>query len=675
MQSPLTRPSARPKRSREGVLFLDPPSPLSPLPRGTRGTGRRNGMNSVLPPFPTGARGTGQGVEARVFSFPLAPPGRGVRGEGAAPPRELVQAEYPISQPRPCTRVPGRFGALLSMTAIGVLIAGCGRGSDQSATAEAAPAAAPVPPAKTTSPALQFRAQELPFRYERGETGAAWPVETTGGGVGLLDFDGDGRIDLFFAQGGPLLPGKDTSASVDVLLKNSGGGQFEDVSARVGLTHKGYGQGVTVADYDGDGDPDVYVTRYGRNTLWRNDRDHGRFTDVTDEAGVGCRSWSLGAAFADYDNDGDLDLFVANYFAFDRARAPFRRDPATGAADYGLPQDFPGLPDVLYRNEGHGKFRDVTTTAGVAGLGRGMGVLAADLDGDGLIDWLVANDAQSNALWRNLGDGRFEDVAERVGIAVNSQGLVEANMGIAFGDTDGNGVQDVLITHFFREHLTVWRGFTSPEGGTLYQDQTNEAGIAIDTRPLTGWGTALADLDLDGHLDLIATNGHIRREPSQLYVYENPPIIWRNEGDGRFLNVTKDAGPYFQKLYMGRGLACGDLDQDGDLDLVIVHHHQPSVVLWNESPRAGHFLIVNLKGQGPNRDAIGARLTASLGSRRLVRTVDGGGSYVSASDRRPHFGLGDATKLDQLEVRWPSGKVETRTSVPANTTIDWVEQK
>jgi enediyne biosynthesis protein E4 len=635
-------------------------------------------MNSVLPPLPTGTRGTGRGalgVDARVFSFPLPPLGRGVRGEGAGPTHERVQAEHDRHQACPATLPPSRFAVLVSAGAIGLLFAGCGHDPDRSAPAKAAPATAPAAPATPASPALQFRAQELPFRYERGETGAAWPVETTGGGVGLLDFDGDGRIDLFFAQGGPLLPGKDTSASVDVLLKNSGGGHFEDVSSRVGLSHKGYGQGVTVADYDGDGDPDVYVTRYGRNTLWRNDRDLGRFTDVTDQAGVGCGSWSLGAAFADYDNDGDLDLFVANYFAFDPARAPFRRDPASGAADYGLPQDFPGLPDVLYRNEGDGKFRDVTATAGVAGLGRGMGVLAADLDGDGRVDWLVANDAQSNALWRNLGDGRFEDVAERIGIAVNSQGLAEANMGIAYGDTDGNGVQDVLITHFFREHLTVWRGFTSPDGGTLYQDQTNEAGVAIDSRPLTGWGTVLADLDLDGHLDLIATNGHIRREPSQLYVYENPPIIWRNQGDGRYLNVTKDAGSYFQKLYTGRGLACGDLDQDGDLDLVIVHHHQPSVVLWNESPRAGSFLIVNLKGQGPNRDAIGARLTASIGNRRLVRTVDGGGSYISASDRRPHLGLGDATKLDRLEVRWPSGKSETRTNVPANTTIDWVEQK
>ena len=225
----------------------------------------------------------------------------------------------------------------------------------------------------TRSEPLAFRAQELAFQYDRGETGSAWPVETTGGGVGLLDFDGDGRLDIFLAQGGPLRGPVDSQKASDVLLRNTGDGGFEDASSRVALSAKGYGQGVTIADYDADGDPDVYVTRYGRNTLWRNDRAEGRFTDVTEAAGVGCGSWSLGAAFLDFDQDGDLDLFVANYFLFDQKQAPFRRDPVTGAADYGLPQDFAGLPDVLYRNEGHGRFRDVTMSAGVAGTGAEWG--------------------------------------------------------------------------------------------------------------------------------------------------------------------------------------------------------------------------------------------------------------------------------------------------------------
>src|SRR5579864_3161422 len=258
-----------------------------------------------------------------------------------------------------------------------------------------------VPP--LSGPALVFRAQELPFRYERGDSGAAWPLEPTGGGVGLLDYDGDGDLDIFFAQGVPLPVGKSPKPPSDVLLRNDGGGRFTDVSAEVGLTSRGYGTGVTIADYDGDGDPDVYVTRYGANTLWRNDAGH--FTDVTAEAGVGCALWSLGAAFADFDGDGDLDLFVANYFDFDPAQAPFERDRDTNAPEYGMPARFEGQPDVLYRNDGGGRFTDITAQAGVAGHGRGMGVLAADFDGDGRIDIFVANDAQANALWHNRGDG------------------------------------------------------------------------------------------------------------------------------------------------------------------------------------------------------------------------------------------------------------------------------
>jgi enediyne biosynthesis protein E4 len=535
--------------------------------------------------------------------------------------------------------------------------------------------ARPAVQARHETQPLVFRTEELPFRYERGDTGFAWPVETTGGGIGLLDFDGDGRLDLFFCQGGPLLPSESSKPPADVLLMNLGGGRFQDVSAQVGLEHKGYGQGVAIADYDGDGDPDVYVTRYGRNTLWRNDRDQKRFTDVTDEAGVACGSWSLGAAFGDYDGDGDLDLFVANYFQFDPARAPFQRDPATGAPNYGLPRDFRGLPDVLFRNEGGGKFRDVTAQAGVAGSGRGMNVLSADFDGDGRLDWLVANDAESNALWHNRGDGTFEDVADQLGLAVNGQGEPEANMGIAFGDTNGDLLDDVVITHFYGEHTTLWRALASPTGSRFYQDQTSEAGLVIDSRPLTGWGTVLADFDLDGHADLIATNGHIRREPSQLYRYENPPILWRNQENGHYTNVTPKAGAYFQSLHMGRGMACGDLDGDGDLDLVVAHHYKPSVVLWNESPRRGSFLVVKLQGRGPNRDAVGARVTAHIGARKLAKTVVGGGSYASANDLRLHFGLGSASAVDSLEVQWPSGKTEIRRNLPVNTSIEWNEDE
>ncbi len=527
---------------------------------------------------------------------------------------------------------------------------------------------------KLTRPILTtlfFRYQELPFLYDRGESGAAWPVETTGGGVGLLDIDGDGDLDLFFAQGVPLVlkPGSPPAPS-DVLLENLGGRQFADISAKAGLTTKGYGQGVLVGDYDGDGDPDIYVTRYGRNTLWRNDG--GRFVDATDEAGVQGGHWSLGASFLDYDRDGDLDLFVANYFDFNPADAPFGRDPQTGAADYGSPAQFHSQPDLLYRNDGNGHFTDVTAQAGVAGDGRGMGVLATDVDGDGLIDLFVANDAQANAVWRNKGDGTFVDVAESIGLAFNGQGKTEANMGIAFGDSNGDGLPDLFVTHFFDEHTTAWRSVKTT-GGLYFQDQTNEAGIATASREVTGWGIVVADFDHDGHLDLIQSNGHLRREPGQRFIYENPPLVWQNNGQGRFVNVSTQAGPYFQALHSARGLAAGDLDGDGDIDLVVVHHHKPSGILWNESTKRGNSMVVRLKGRGGNRDAIGSKLIATVGDREISRTIDGGGSYLSSNDLSAHFGIGPADEIDVLKVRWPSGKWEEKSKVRSGEKLEWSE--
>ncbi len=524
---------------------------------------------------------------------------------------------------------------------------------------------------KSSATSPYFRAQTLPFRYERGLSGKALPQEVTGGGVGLLDFDGDGDLDIFFAQGVPLPVGSSKNPPADVLLRNDGDGTFTDISAQVGLTSKGYGQGVCIADFDGDGDPDVYVTRCGSNSLYRNDGGK-TFTDVAEAAGVAVGSWSLGAAFFDFDGDGDLDLFVANYFKFDPSKAPFDRDD-TGRAEYGMPHAMEGLPDTLFRNDGSGKFTDVTATAKIADKSRGMGVLAADFDGDRLMDILVANDAEANILWRNTGDGTFEEVANAWGIAYNGQGQHEANMGIARGDTDEDGLQDIFVTHYVNEHDTLWRPLKTAGGGVIFDDQTTAAGLGLDSRPMTGWGVAMADFDADGLLDIVVANGHIRRQPEQDDQVVNPPLCWKGLKGGKFANASSGAGPYFQGKHEGRGVACGDLDGDGDLDLVVTHLDGPAVVLWNDTPRAGKSVIVELSGTSPNTDAIGATITAKIGSRTMIRTIDGGGGYLSAHAKAVHFGIADAESIDTLEVRWPSGKVEVREAIRAGGRVKWVE--
>ncbi len=535
-----------------------------------------------------------------------------------------------------------------------------------SSTAPAARVDSAPAPQEATAATLRFVEMRLPFQYERGDSGRALPVEPTGGGVAIADFDGDSQPDLFFAQGVPLASQPSPEASADVLLRNMGDRRFEDVSTPAGLGAVGYGAGVTCGDYDADGFLDAYVTRYGVNTLWRN-RGDGSFEDATSLAEVGCAMWSLGSAFADLDGDADLDLFVANYADFNPADAPFARNPSTGEPTYGAPENFAGQPDVLYANDGTGRFEDVTASAGISDTGRGMGVLATDFDRDGLVDVLVANDAQNNALWHNRGGGRFEDVALAWGVGVNAQGLTEANMGIAYGDTDSDGLPDVFMTHLVNEHDTLWRVKSANPGDVTFRDETYAAGLGLASRRFTGWGAAMADFDHDGMLDIIVANGHLRHEQNQPFAYGNPPLLWRNVGQGRFASVGPHAGPHFQASHQARGLAVGDLDGDGDMDAVMVHHYTASVVLWNETPPAGSAVTFRLLGR-TSRSPIGARLVCQAASRQFTRTVDGGGSYLSTNDSAIHFGLGETGHVQQLSVVWPLGHTESRHDLVAGET-------
>jgi enediyne biosynthesis protein E4 len=479
--------------------------------------------------------------------------------------------------------------------------------------------------------------------------------ETMCGGVGLLDYDGDGWLDVYAVQGGPYPPVDLAHGEGDRLFRNRGDGTFEDVTERAGVASfpRGYGHGVAVGDYNNDGWPDLFVTRWGSYALYRN-RGNGRFEDVTGQAGLaGSRDWPTSAAFADLDGDGDIDLYVCHYLLYDPSD-PTRCGPSRISSEHKcIPRNFPSRPDHVFRND-NGRFVDVTSQAGLIDHdGRGLGVVAADLDDDNKIDLYVANDMSANYLFRNLGAFRFEERAEVAGAAASSDGLYKSGMGIACGDVDGNGSLDLAVTNYFGQSTTFYQNL----GQGLFADHTASIGLVSPSRPLLGFGIAFPDVNNDGWLDLISTNGHVfDARPSV-------PLMMRLElmvgGPGRVLtDVSARAGEPFQQLHLGRGLAVGDLDNDGRLDALVVNQREPLVYLHNRTEHAGHFIRFGLSGRQSNRDGVGTRVTIVAGGRRRMSERTGGGSYQSANDPRLHFGLGTAAQVESVEVRWPSGRVD-----------------
>lgn len=508
------------------------------------------------------------------------------------------------------------------------------------------------------------------WRHFNGMSADRYLVESTTGGVAVFDFDGDGRMDLLFVNGGETPRGKSSAGPVrHGLYRNLGGNKFADVTAKSGLgVTRFYGMGAAAADYDNDGFADVYVSGYPAGALFRNNGD-GTFADVTAKAGVAnAGEWGASAAWFDFDRDGLLDLFVANYAQFsfeEKKRCEFEGKPV-----YCAQTAYPGRTSRLYRNKGDGTFADVSAASGVAALpGRALGVVAIDYDEDGWQDLFVARDASPNLLLKNKGNGTFADVALEAEMAFNADGIARAGMGVDAGDVDGDGRADFVVTNFDTEYHALYLN----SGRLPFREATVSSRLAQFTKPFVGWGVRMVDYDNDGDLDLLIVNGHLHEmiaQSNRAVSYREPPLLLANDGKARFTKV--DGGPVFAGAYLGRGMATGDLDNDGFVDAVFVSVNDPPVVLHNEA-RGGSWVGVQLRGTVSNRDAIGARLTLRSGGRVWTRWITGGGSFLASHDRRVVFG--GAGEGSTLEIRWPSGRVQSVSGLSAGRYQEIVEAK
>jgi tetratricopeptide (TPR) repeat protein len=506
----------------------------------------------------------------------------------------------------------------------------------------------------------------LGFTYHNGESPQHQIPETIGGGVAVLDYDGDGWMDLYLVQGGAYPPPPEPIAAEpgDRLFRNRGDGTFEDATERAGIGRigHGYGFGVASGDYDNDGRPDLFVTRFGSYLLLRN-RGDGTFEDVTERSGLGgARDWPTSAAFADLDGDGDLDLYVCHYLTWDAIHPTLCPAPESSTRYVScLPLGFPAKSDHLFRND-DGRFIDITASAGIVDRdGRGLGVVAADLDDDGRIDLFVANDMTANLLFHNRGDLRFEEIGHLAGVACNAQGGYLAGMGVACGDLDRDGRPDLSVTNFFGESTTFYRNL----GQMMFADATSAVGLKAPSRFLLGFGISFVDVDNDGSLDLATANGHIHDVRPNV-PYAMPAQLLTGDRQGRLTDVTDRLGPPWTVPRIGRGLARADLDNDGRIDIILIAQNSPLAYFHNQTEHAGHFLTIRLEGTRSNRDAIGAKVTVTADGQQQTAWRVGGGSYASAEDPRLHFGVGASGKIEEVEVRWPSGRVDHYRDLPAD---------
>jgi hypothetical protein len=516
----------------------------------------------------------------------------------------------------------------------------------------------------------------LRFTHERGATPNHQLPETMGSGVAWLDYDNDGWMDLYVVQSGKFersgLHGKpktrtregglatlrsnvasgDLTPAQDRLYRNNGNGTFTDVTAKAKISESGYGMGAIAADYDNDGFTDVFVTNFERNTLFRNNGD-GTFTDVTDRARLAGKGWATSAAFADFDGDGYLDLFVVRYLDYSVEKNYFCGDRTSGRRDYCHPTLYPAISNLLYRNKRDGTFEDVTASSGIStALGKGLGVIVSDVDSDGKPDAYVANDTTMNFLFRNLGGMRFEDVSILSGAGVNSAGRAFGGMGTNAGDLDGDGHPDLVVANFEAEPNSYFRNV----GEGIFEDASAVSGFGPPAFNFSGFGLNLLDAANAGRLDAFIANGHVLEVPKmQGVTYAERPFLMWNDGKGKF--VERGCGDPFRRELVGRGSAVADYDNDGDIDVAVSNSGGPLQLLRNDG-KHGNWVGFLLVGRKSNRSGVGARVTVETEKGKQVREARAGESYLSSSDPRIHFGLGDATSIRRVEIRWPSGAVQ-----------------
>ena len=506
--------------------------------------------------------------------------------------------------------------------------------------------------------------------HTAGKSPEKYLPETSGAGCAFLDYDNDGWMDIYLVNSGKCDFYDPPQPLRNALYRNNRDGTFTDVTEKAGVAGGGYGMGVAAGDYDGDGFPDLYITQYGRSILYHNNGD-GTFTDVTEKAGVAAPGWSSSAVWFDYDNDGRLDLFVCQFCEFNKTLScGVDRD---GAHHYCIPRIFKPRPSWLFHNNGDGTFTDVSHQSGIADhLGKAWGVVATDVNNDGRMDLFVSNDTVANFLFLN-GAGRFEEAGFAANVAFNADGRARSGMGVDSADFNQDGWMDLFVANIDQEIFSLYQN----NGAATFDDVAMPLGIGMATRWMSGWGLKFFDYDNDGDLDLILCNGFpddLVEELSHQVTYKEPLLLFQNRGN-IFKNVSEQSGPVFAKTFAARGLAIGDFNNDGAMDVLISNNDGPPVLLQNQAGRQNHWLGVRLVGHKANRDAIGARITYQAGDLKRARMKVGGGSFLSSHDPRMVLGIGQRAKLDWLEIKWPqpSGAVERFTKLPLDRYITIIE--